>query len=313
MASIVVVMMVAVAAGTTVGMVVMVMMMVVVIVIIIIILFIIMMMPLDLADPCRGGCDILEVKHSCAEDFVEIHIGVVAVDDFRLWLDGADNGAYAPRLLGSDLGNLVEEYHIAELNLLYHKIFDILLTLDGALQPVAAVKLALHPERVDHGNYAVEARQCAPLGCVGHSRHRADGLGYGGWLADAARLDDDVVKPARPGQLRELVDEVGLQGAADTSILQGNEVSVILLLPYHAPFLDKRRVNVDLADIVDNHRETYSFLIAQYPVEQGGLAAAEIPREQQHRYFFPFHYHLWFCFCRQSYPFNTIRQLLITV
>ena len=175
-----------------------VMVVVVVVIIMVIIIFVIFVMVVeafDFADPGGGGGYLLEVKHAGAEDFVEIDIGIVAVDDFRFGLDGADDGADAPGFLGGDFRDFVEEDDVAEFNLLDDQALDIFFPFGAVLESFAAVKLALHPQGVHDGDDAVESGddRAGGVGVV-HPGHGADGLGYRRGVADAARLYHDVVE-----------------------------------------------------------------------------------------------------------------------
>ena len=81
----------------------------------------------------------------------------------------------------------------------------------------------------------------------------------------------------------ELLDQVHLQRAAYTAVLEGHKTVVILV--YHPALLDERSVDIDFADIIDNDRKTDPFGIGQNAVQKRGLTAPEITREQQDRYF----------------------------
>ena len=56
-----------------------------------IIIFIVVVFAFHCFNPGSGGCHFVEVKHLRVQDFVEVHVAVVAFDDFRLGLDGAYN------------------------------------------------------------------------------------------------------------------------------------------------------------------------------------------------------------------------------
>ena len=54
-------------------------------------IFIVVVFAFHCFNPGSGGCHFVEVKHLRVQDFVEVHVAVVAFDDFRLGLDGAYN------------------------------------------------------------------------------------------------------------------------------------------------------------------------------------------------------------------------------
>ena len=99
-----------------------------------------------------------------------------------------------------------------------------------------------------------------------------DGLCDRRGLADATRLNDDIVEALGVDDVVELFDEVHLQRAADTSVLQCHEA--VVALAYHAALLDEAGVDVHLADVVDDDGEADAFLVFQNTVQKSGLAAS---------------------------------------
>ena len=252
------------------------------------IVIIIVIMPFDFTHPRGRGGHAFKIEQAGVQEGVERHVGIVAPDDFGLGLQRADDGADAACLVRSHLGYFIEQDEVAEFDLLDYELLDVVLADAFAAQGIARGKLVPEPQGVDHGGNAVEARQGLRRGVAGHLRDGAQGLGYRGGLADAARLNDDVVEVAAVDQLHHLFDEVHLEGAADAAVLQGDQVARVVL-PNDAAFLDERGVDVHLADVVDDDGEAYAAPVGEYAVEEGCLAAAEIAREQQHRDLFLFH------------------------
>lgn len=80
----------------------------------------------NLLHPCRGCGECVEVKGVCVEQHVKVNIAVVAVDDLRLWLQCVEYFAYASKLLRCHLTCLVKQDDVAELNLLYDEVLDVL-------------------------------------------------------------------------------------------------------------------------------------------------------------------------------------------
>jgi len=93
-----------------------------------------------------------------------------------------------------------------------------------------------------------------------------------GGLADAARLDYDVVEASRRAEVVELLHQVHLQRAADAAVGEGDEA--VVLAAHHASLRDEALVYVHLAYVVHDDGEADAPLVAQDAVEQGGLAAA---------------------------------------
>ncbi len=231
---------------------------------------------------CRRGY-IFKVKKACIEQLGKIDVAIVALDDTRFGLDGADDGPYAAGLLGAYLRYLIEQDDVAEFDLFDDKTFDILLVDFLACESLAAAKLALHPQGIHHSDDTVERRHAVAIVLRLERRDRTDGLRDRRRLADAARLDHDIVELVRRNDLGQLLDKIHLQRAADTSVLQRHQVARILAA-HDAAFLYERRIDIDLAYIVDYHSEAYAALVGKDAVEESCLAAAEIARKQQHRY-----------------------------
>ena len=113
----------------------------------------------------------------------------------------------------------VKQDDIAEFYLLDYQVLDIFLIYVLACQIVSAGKFALHPQCVNYRDYAVQAAYAMFCVSLSESRYHTDGLGYRIRLADSAGLDDDVVEPFHAHQFVDLFNEIGLQCAADASVL----------------------------------------------------------------------------------------------
>ena len=186
------------------------------------------------------------------------------------------------------VGGLVEQYYVAELYLLDDQILDIVLLQVLLHQTFSSGKLIAQPHGVHYGDYAVQTGNGAvPLESWIHAGHGADGTGNRVRLADTAGLDDDVVKPLHSYQLCDLIHQVGLQGTAYTTILQGYQA--VVLSAYYPASLDKVRVYVHFSDIVYYNCKPDTFLIGENPVHQCCLPAAQISGKEQHRDFLSVH------------------------
>ena len=200
------------------------------------------------------------------EDLVELHIAVVALQDLGLGLDGADDGLEMAELVLGDLRGFVEQDDVAELDLLNDECGEVVLAEVLFLQVVAQSELIAHAEGIDDGNDGVEACHAVAehvlrqqLGIGG------DGLCDGRWLADARGLDDDVVELTGVDDVVELLDEVGLERAADAAVLQGHER--VVALSDDAALLNEVGVDVHLTDVVDDDGELDAFFVSQNAVE----------------------------------------------
>ena len=81
--------------------------------------------------------------------------------------------------------------------------------------------------------------------------------------------------------------KVGLEGAADASVLQGHQT--VVLASDDSSLLDKVRVNVDLSYVIDYYGEPYSFPVGKNVVDKGCLSASEITGQKQDRNCLVFH------------------------
>ena len=158
--------------------------------------------------------------------------------------------------------------------MLNQQALDVVLVDILGQQVAAAVELVVHARAVHHGNDVVEREQglAVSLGVVAEGR---DGVGDGDGLADAGGLDDDVVEVAGFGDALQLVGEVFGQRAADAAVGEGDEVVCL----GKAAVGDKIGIDVDLADVVDDHGGTDTAIVFEDMVEQGGLAGTEVAGE----------------------------------
>ena len=97
-----------------------------VLVLVVIIIVIIVVMLFQLGNPCCAGCHLLIVEEVGVQEFVELHIAVVAVDDLCFLLYAAHDLSDALQLAWLHFGSLVEQDDVAELNLLNDEVLDVL-------------------------------------------------------------------------------------------------------------------------------------------------------------------------------------------
>ena len=237
-----------------------------------------------LTHPAGRGGHALEVEQMGVEEFVQVHFGVVAFDNLRLGLQGADDLLDALPFFGLHFRSLVQQDDVAELNLLDDEVLNVFLVDVGAGKGIAARKFILQAQSVHHGDDAIQAAFAVLDVSTAQGRDGADGLCDGFGLADAAGLDDDVVKALQLHQLEYLFDEVGLQGAADATVLQGHEA--VVFLSHDTPLLDEVGVDVHLADVVDNNGKLDAALVGKDMVYQSRFPTAQITGQEQYRDFF---------------------------
>ena len=231
------------------------------IVIIIVIILLIAVMVLKLVDPCCRCSHLVEVEATGVEQTLQIYVAVVARNDFCLRLNGADYLGELAQILSTHLRSLVEKYRVAELYLLYYEVFEVFVFESVAFQSVAVVELVSHAQRVHHGHDAVKTRNAVGDVLRTECRHRTDCLCNWCRFADAARLDDDIVEAFHIHNVAQLVDEIHLQRAADTAVLQSHQT--VVLLVHYSPLLNKIGIDVHLADIVHDNGKLNSFLVGK--------------------------------------------------
>ena len=229
-----------------------------------VIIIVVMDSRFHLMDPGGRARYAVEVETAGADEFVEFHVAVVALDNLRLGLNGADNLADMREFVFAHLRGFVEEDHVAELNLLNDEVLDIVLFEMFFLEAVACSELIPHAEGIHDGGDAVHDGH-AVLG-IGRRDGRigADGLRDRRGLTDAAGFDDDIVKLLRRSDVVQLLDEVGAERAADAAVLQRYER--VILLGDDAALLDERSVNVYLAQVVYDDGEPDSLTVLQNAV-----------------------------------------------
>ena len=132
----------------------------------------------------------------------------------------------------------------------------------------------LQPQRqmlgVDQSDHRVE------LGLGTHVLVHEEGLRDRGGIGQAGGLDDDGVETAGAAhQALDDADQVAAHSAADAAIVH--------LVDFLVGFHDQVVVDADLAELVDDDCITLAVVFRENPVEQGGLAGAEIAGQHGHR------------------------------
>ena len=72
----------------------------------------------------------------------------------------------------------------------------------------------------------------------------------------------------------QLADEVHLEGAAYTAVLQGYQG--VVLLRHHPALLNEGSVDIHFADIIDDNGKANTFLVSKNTIEQRGLTTSQI-------------------------------------
>lgn len=242
-----------------------------------------------LAYPCSGSGHLVEIEEMSSEKISQRNVAVIAFQDTGFRLERTHDLGHTPGLGRGNLGYLIEEHHIAELNLLYKKILDILIIDISAFQVTSASEFIAHTQGIDHCNYIIEAWHIGSVRVVeSHLPHGADSLSDGSRFADTARLYNEVIELAGSEDTGNLTHKVGLQRAAYATVLEGHEIARIIL-PDHTTLLNKRCIYVDFPYIVDYNGEFYTLAIGKDMIQQRSFSAAEISGKQKYRCFFNCH------------------------
>jgi len=124
---------------------------------------------------------------------------------------------------------------------------------------------------VDHRDHGVQPSQ------IGQALALlvAEGEGFGHWqrFGNPGGLDQQVVEAALTGELADFLEQVFAQGAADAAVAHLHQLFLGAIEADAA--LHLVAVDVDLAHVVDDHRDAAAFAILQDVVEQGALAGTE--------------------------------------
>ena len=110
-----------------------------------VVMLLVMDIALQTAYPAGTRFCLTVVEHIGIEQFLQIHIRIVALDYLRLSLDLTDNVLDLVQCLSAHFRRLVQKNDITELNLLNDKVFDIVLLQILAFKALSAAELVSHP------------------------------------------------------------------------------------------------------------------------------------------------------------------------
>ena len=227
-------------------------------------------------EPTRCLRGAVEVEAAGVEDLVQGDLPHAHGLDVGVGVEPAQDGHQLLALGLADQVNLADEDHVGELHLLDQQVGDraFVLLAQGfatAGQAVGLMEIAQEVHPVDHRDHGVQPRQVGQAASLLIAE--GEGLGHRQRLADAGGLDQQVVEAAVAGQAADLVEQVFAQGAADAAVAHFHQ---LLFGAVEADvLLDGGTVDVDLAHVVDDHRDLAAFAVLQHMVEQGALAGAE--------------------------------------
>ena len=97
----------------------------------------------------RSG-NAVKIEHVGVQNLVEVDITIITFDNLSLGLQSTDNGTDASQFLFIHFCSFVQQYDVAEFNLLDDQIFDILFTDVRACEQSTSFKFITHAQGIDH-------------------------------------------------------------------------------------------------------------------------------------------------------------------
>ena len=144
-----------------------------------------------------GGCGHFhEVEHPRVQNLLERHVAIVAIYNLGFGLEGVNYLTDAAQFARLHFCSLVQQYDVAELNLLYHQVLNVLIAYVLLQQVHARAELVFHAQGVHHGHDAVKHGNAVGIISLRilNLGNRADGLGDWCRLADATCLYHDIIE-----------------------------------------------------------------------------------------------------------------------
>lgn len=243
--------------------------------------------------PACGSNSFFKIIGLCVEDIGNSNFAVVGFDYLSLRLKRPYHSLDSAKLVGSYLVYLVEDNSRAEFYLLNEKVRNVLFADVISEKIITAAEFARHSECINNRNYVVKTAD-SRVTLVYLALKNRNGLCDRERLTNTACLDKNIVELARFDKVCDLIHQIDLKCAADTAVGKRNEV--VVLLCNSAALLDKLRINVYFADIVDDNSGFITLLIVQNVVDKCSFSCAEVTCEKCDR-------HEW-SFCHIYHPFR---------
>jgi hypothetical protein len=229
-----------------------------------------------LLGPHRVLVRLLESEEAGVEDRVGGHVGMVRLDDLRIRVQAADDLARRVHLMRLRVGDLVQDHHVGELDLVgqqMHQRARVLLAhrLAAIAQEIVAGIVAQQVHGVDDRDHRVEpcdVRQ-AFARLVAEIEGRSDGERF----RNAGGFDQQVVEAPLAGEAAHLLQEIVAQGAADAAVRHLHQR--LVGARQRAVGAHEIGVDVHLGHVVDDHRDAPALAVVQDTVQKRGLAGPE--------------------------------------
>nr|GEU28579.1 hypothetical protein [Tanacetum cinerariifolium] len=235
----------------------------------------------QLARPAGHPACLFQVEPAGAQDLVQRHPAPFRQHDGGRRIEGLDDGAYFAQLVDGNQVGLADDDDVGKFDLLGQQrgqraVVIVARALAALGQEVGAVVVVQQVDGVHHRDHGVDAgdvveRVAVFVGKVERGRHRHR-------LAHARRFDQQVIEAVLARQLAHLQQQVFTQRAADAAVAHLDHfflgarqrgASIVRAMA------QQRRVDIDLAHVVDDDSDPQAVAVGQDVVEQGGLARAQ--------------------------------------
>ena len=218
---------------------------------------------------------LFEIEKAGVQDRIRRNVRSIRFDDPGVGVEAADDLARGIDLFGSGVGDLVEDDHIGELDLIGQQMDQRALVLfthgfAPVVQEIVAGIVVQQVHRIDHRHHRVETRDIRQA--FARLIPEIEGGGDGQRLGYPGGFDQQVVEPSFPGQLADLLQQVVAQGAADAAV--GHLDQCLVGARQFGICADKVGVDVHLGHVIDDDGDTASVAVVQDAVQQGRLARA---------------------------------------
>ena len=252
----------------------------------------------ECALPAGGLAHPADVEQAGAEQAVGVDRAVGRPDDFGRGLECSQQVLDAVQLRVVQQVTLVQQEHVGVLDLfdqqvrerpgavlvgaaLRHRVRHgaVGVSRPGIRRRGGVVRRLAGDERLEEQVCVHDGRQRVHLVQRGGLRPGGEQAGDGGRFGDARRLHDEVCELSLAREADDLGVQVVLQATADTAVRQFRHAVVHVEF---RPVCDEVRIDVYLADVVDQHGDLAAGVPEQV-VDERRLARAETAREDGHR------------------------------
>ena len=154
-------------------------------------------------------------------------------------------------------------------------------------QLVATSELALQTQRIHDSSHAIQAATSILRIVLAQTGDGANGLRNGLRLTDTTGLNHDIIKALHLHDLKDLLNQIRPKRATNTTILKSHQA--LIFFADNASLLDQIRINIDLANVIDDYRKLNASLVGENMFDQCCFPTAQITGQEQYRSLFCIH------------------------